>query len=171
VRAPLDRTLAAGEVFLVHLAYAGPDGYWAERSAVFAFGPPAPDEARLIDAASCALDRAARAAAVGTRAAAVHAAVVAAYGECGFNDAESYDLHVHPIGTDEDEHAAGSAGDWELEHGCVVALHPAVRLRGGRGYYLARTYAVEAAGAVPLTPAGRAIREVTPAAPEVRPSN
>jgi Xaa-Pro aminopeptidase len=146
------RRFEADDIITVHLAYAGPRGYWGERSGVFTFLPLPGDAHRRMEAAERALRSAARAIAPRSTFDAVREAAARTYEALGAPISGRHAPDVHSIGADEDEDSGTRQGTERFREGMTVAVHPAPWVADRRGFFLARTFLVTARGAASLSP-------------------
>jgi Xaa-Pro aminopeptidase len=148
------------DVVAVHLAYAGPLGYWGELTGVFSFRPLPPAARRRVETAAKALRRAARALGSGRTPQDVEAAAARAYESARVAVTGRHGPDVHTIGADEDEDWSSAESPDAFEQGMTVAVHPAPVPADGRGFFLARTFLVGASGPVALAPSRPPYREI-----------
>jgi Xaa-Pro aminopeptidase len=154
------RQFGVDDVVLVHLAYAGPLGYWGELSSVFSFRPLAPEVRQRVEISAKALRSVARAIRPGRTRRDAGNAADRAYRTFGVAANGRHGPDLHTIGTDEDEDWSNPDRDGVLEQGMPVAVHPAPVLADGRGFFLARTYVVGATGARALSPSRPPHRQI-----------
>jgi Xaa-Pro aminopeptidase len=156
--APVGDPLRAGDLVSGLVELAGPTGFWAEYSGLFALGELDGERARL---AHACLDAAASAAALlrpGAPVAAVAEAIDAAAQSVS---AQSGIWHGHGVGVDHDLPLIGPAEKRRFEPGMVLAVHPNFSESEERfGAMVADTYVIEQSNARRLSEIDQRLHQV-----------